>query len=152
MKAAAKRKMDEHTATVRSEVEAEYAERLSVARARARKVQKAATVSESRLKRLRAAEDELADMKLGLEEQFEQQAAVDAEALSKIKSLHTWQPRRAAGRGGGRTFDLTYRRTIYAQYENNTPKSAIAANIISVVKATAPWLQPVPPSCPHILF
>jgi hypothetical protein len=43
-------------------------------------------------------------------------------------------------------FGPDYRCLIYSMYSNCTPKSAIGPNIVAVVKATAPWLTPVPPS------
>ena len=139
---------------MRGEVDAEYEERLKTARARARKVEKAASLYKSTLKRLHEVEEELEEAQQELDDEFGEAAEEDAEAerqaainaLARIRAMPTWQPQRVSGRGGGRQFDLVYRRAIYAQYENNTPKSAIGANIVSVVKATAPWLEPVPPS------
>ena len=147
---ACKRKIEEHAATVRDEVHAEYAERLACARARARKVEKAASLSDNRLKRLHEKEDELEETKQKLEyyemEVEEEETETPASALAKVLAMPTWRPQSSRGRGGGRAYDQSYRRVIYSQMENATPQSAIGLNLLSIVKATAPWLKPVAPS------
>ena len=147
VQAEARRKIKEHAATVRDEIGADFSKRLATARAKARTYEKTAGLSVARLKRAHDAEHELQATRQKLDSLFEEQDAGDAAAaLVKIQSMPTWQPYRASGRGGGRLFDVNYRCVIFAQFENCTPNSAIGPNIISIVKATAPWLNPVPPS------
>ena len=68
------------------------------------------------------------------------------EAIGKqLEQMPTW--RRDVQRGrGAKHFDFTYRLSIYAQYENGTPRSAIGDNIMAIVRRTAPWLNPQKPS------
>ena len=147
VQAEAKRKICEHAATVRDEIGADFSKRLATARAKARTYEKTAGLSVARLKRARDAEHELQATRQKLDSLFEAQDAGDAAAaLVKIQSMPKWRPQRASGRGGGRTFGPDYRCLIYSMYSNCTPKSAIGPNLIAVVKATAPWLKPVPPS------
>ena len=148
VQAEARRKIKEHAATVRDEIGADFSKRLATARAKARTYEKTAALSVARLKRAHDAEHELEATKQQLDELFEEAEGKQeaAAALVKIKSMPTWRPQRARGRGGGRMFGPDYRCLIYSMYENCTPKSAIGPNIVAVVKATAPWLEPVPPS------
>ena len=149
VKESCKRKVSELEATVRDDIRAEYDEKLSEARATACRSAKAAGLSKSRLKRLQETKDELDEIKQELEEVYEEMDTTDGiatrEVLARYNSMPTWRRTRQSGRGGC-AFDLVYRRSIYAQYANCTPRSAISDNIISIVKATAPWLNPEPVS------
>ena len=146
------RQVEEHTATVRGEVEAEYTEALKAAYTTARQHVRKSALADSRLKRLLDAEEDRDIARNRLDELFEEREAAEPEAmdaagaLTKIQAMPTWRPQRQSGRGGGRTFDVPYRRAIYSQFANGTPKSAVGQNIVAIVKATAPWLDPVPPS------
>ena len=60
--------------------------------------------------------------------------------------MPTWR-RVGRGKGGGKgakKLEDEHRVTIYGMHANGTPLSAISANIITVVKQTAPWLDPQP--------
>ena len=60
--------------------------------------------------------------------------------------MPTWRAARIKGRGGGRMYEFEHRVTIYSMIANGTPLSAIGPNIVSVVRRTAPWLNPQQPS------
>lgn len=62
--------------------------------------------------------------------------------------MPTWRRVRQGGRarGGGLLLEHTHRLAILQQFANGTPASAIGKNIVSTVKAAAPWLQPVEPT------
>ena len=144
-----KQKIAKHEASVRGDVEAEFTDALSRARKRARKNEAGAALAEKQSERLKEQKDELDEVKQKLDDVYEGASelgtgvfAAQREALTRLQSMPTWQRKRQAGRGGGRAFDLTYRRAIYAQYANCTPRSAISDNIVSIVKTTAPWLDP----------
>lgn len=61
-----------------------------------------------------------------------------------------WRRVREAGRGGGLKSEHTHRLAILQQFANGTPPSAIGRNIVSIVKAAAPWLDPVEPTVGEI--
>ena len=123
----------------------------------------AEALSEKRLRRaqeaeekLGAARDELCEMSVDMNEALAAcGAAVDAkrkyEAMGKQMALvPTWAPTTTKGRGGKKQFDYQYRLAVYEQYANGTPRSAIGPNIVGIVRRTAPWLTPTPPS-PRLL-
>lgn len=107
-------------------------------------------ISEKRLRRAEDAEEKLRTARDQLAEFSEHYgAALTAkrkyEALGKqLQLMPTWRPVQI-GRGQ-KQFEFSYRLSIYAQYENGTPRSAIGENIVATVRRTAPWLNPVKPS------
>ena len=73
--------------------------------------------------------------------------ALHADAYAKLQAMPTWQRVRGKGSGRGRAkLEDSHRETIYSMFANQTPLSAISPNIITVVKRTAPWLNPAPVS------
>ena len=73
--------------------------------------------------------------------------AANMTALEKLNSMPPWRPTREKGTGrGGRTYDFNYRVEIYSMLANQVPLSAIGTSIVSIVKRTAPWLEPEAPT------
>ena len=69
----------------------------------------------------------------------------------KVDSMPTWRRRRGKGRGkGAAKLEPYYEIAMWEQHANGTPPSAIGKNIVSVVKITAPWLDPIEPTQPKI--
>ena len=68
------------------------------------------------------------------------------EALARQQAMPRWHAYRAKGRGGGRSFDVDYRVSIYSAIANQVPLSAIGPTIVDIVRRTAPWLKPEAPS------
>ena len=66
------------------------------------------------------------------------------EAYSRVLSMPTWRLVRGKGSGrGGAHLEDTYRETMYHLYAIGIPRRAIGRTIKTVVKATAPWLEPI---------
>ena len=73
------------------------------------------------------------------------------EAWARQQAMPTWAKTRGKGSGRGQAgFDFDFRVTIYSMVANGTPLSAIGPNITAVVRRTASWLKPEPPS-PRVL-
>mgnify|MGYP007078093354 CR=1 FL=1 len=107
-------------------------------------------LSTKRLRRAQDAEEKLGHARDKLAEYAEHYgAALEAKRKyevigNQLQQMPAWRPVQT-GRGA-KQFELEYRLTIYAQYENGTPRSAIGDNIVATVRRTAPWLKPVAPS------
>lgn len=68
-------------------------------------------------------------------------------AVQRMQAMPTWACVRGEGAGRGKPMlDWTHRVAIYQQLATGTPASAIGRNIVSVVKLTAPWLEPIEPT------
>lgn len=77
--------------------------------------------------------------------------ARERDAASRLARMPTWRRVRSRGsRGGGLKLEHQHRVAIIEQHANGTPPSAIGRNIVSVVKAAAPWLEPVEPTVREI--
>ena len=136
--------------------EAQFGEQLSRARERARQVEGQAQVSQARLAKCTTAQEQLRECKqeadearADLEEMEEQDdwKGRFSELQVQLKSGQTWQLTRPKGSGrGARMLQWGHRVAIWQQHANGTPPSAIGANICTVAKATAPWLNPVEPT------
>ena len=91
VKSDAKRKIEEIRASARHEAEDKCADKLSASRARARKVEKLASLYQPTLKRAKEAEEELKSVKADLEEKFEAEEAMDESGvLSAADALTMW--------------------------------------------------------------
>ena len=107
-------------------------------------------LAEKRLRRAEEAEEQLRTAKVSLAELDEHYGAAlvakrkYSEIGEQLALMPTWQPVQLVR--GQKQYDFHYLRAIYAQFANDTPKSAIGRNIVSTVKLIAPWLNPVPPS------
>ena len=107
-------------------------------------------LSTKRLRRAEAAEEKLAaatQQICAYREHYD--AALDAKrrygvVADRVAAMPTWRPV-ISGRGNPK-YELGYRVTIYSMHANGTPLSAIGPNIQAVVRCTAPWLDPKPPS------
>ena len=104
-------------------------------------------VSGSRLKRARAAEAKVSDLKdevIELSHADTKTAALHADAFTKIQGMPTWRPmsRGNGGGKGGKLLEPSHRETIYGMLAAQAPLSAINTCICTVVKVTAPWLEP----------
>ena len=136
--------------------EAQFGEQLSRARERARQVEGQAQVSQARLAKFTTAQEELRECKqeadearADLEEMEEQDdwKGRFSELQAQLKSGQSWQLTRPKGSGrGARMLQWGHRVAIWQQLANGTPPSAIGANICTVAKAAAPWLNPVEPT------
>ena len=123
------------------------------ARKRARKVEEAARVSKQRLADKQELEDEVKDLKEDLERHKEVLAGALAAKqrytaiADKFHSIPAWGRVRGKGAGrGAKALEANYYIAIWAQLMNGTPLSAVPKNIVSVVRTTAPWLNPVEPT------
>ena len=91
--------------------------------------------------------DEVDEMRLAAAEAGEGELREqELKAWARQQAMPKWQAYRAKGRGGGRSFDIDYRVTIYSAISNQVPLSAIGPTIVDIVKRTAPWLEPEAPS------
>ena len=92
-------------------------------------------------------QDALEDIRLTSDEADEGELRQQQlEAWARQQAMPKWQAYRAKGRGGGRSFDIDYRVTIYSAIANQVPLSAIGPTIVDIVKRTAPWLSPEAPT------
>ena len=114
--------------------------------------EKAEKLSTKRLRRAEAAEAELGEAREKLAAYAEHYAAASeakrkySEIGEQVAAMAKWQPVATAGRGGSKQFDFYYRKAIYGLHSMGVPKSAVGPAVVSIVKLTAPWLDPVPPS------
>ena len=138
------------------EREAELVAQVSRARERARKVEGQAKLSNARQAKLTTAQEQLRSCKqeadearADLEEVEEQEdwKAYAQGLQAQLDSGQKWQLTRPKGSGrGAKMYPWQHRVAIWQQLLNGTPPSAIGVNICTVVKLTAPWLQPVEPT------
>ena len=136
---------------------AELAGQVSVARKRARDVEGQAKDAVRNLERAQDAEHELDAAKSKIDDFFEVLGAAKAAktkylaVCEKVDSMPTWRRRRGKGRGkGAAKLEPYYEIAMWEQHANGTPPSAIGKNIVSVIKITAPWLDPIEPTQPKI--
>lgn len=64
--------------------------------------------------------------------------------------MPTWRRVRECGRGGGLKLEFIHGLAILQHFGNGTPPYAIGRNIVAIVKATAPWLNPIEPTVGEI--
>ena len=70
-------------------------------------------------------------------------ARLHADAYAKLQAMPTWRRVRGKGSGrGGAKLEDSHREAIYSMFAKQVPLSAISGTIISLVKRTAPWLNP----------
>lgn len=106
--------------------------------------------SAKRLRRAVVAEVKLGEAREELAEFSEHYGAALAakrkytEFAERYESIPSW--RLVAKGRGAKQYDYYYRRAVFMQYANGTPRSAIGPNIEAIVRTTAPWLKPQTPS------
>lgn len=73
--------------------------------------------------------------------------AEDRLALSRIRSMPTWQAVRGKGQGKGQAkMEWGTRVIVYSLLAMMVPPAAVGAVIVAIVKRTAPWLSPAAPT------
>ena len=148
--------MSKAEAAVSSELESKR-QRANACNRRARAAEaaraRAKTVASKRLQRseadkaaLQVATEKIDELMQELDELRSTESA-RALAVQRMQAMPTWACVRGEGAGRGRPMlDWTHRVAIYQQLATGTPASAIGRNIVSVVKLTAPWLEPIEPT------
>ncbi|KAL1511951.1 hypothetical protein AB1Y20_005231 [Prymnesium parvum] len=130
---------------------------VSTARKRARDSEYAASQSKKRLLRAQYAEGQVKELSAQIEEyRAHYSSALNAKqeaevVLGKFSMMPTWRPVRGKGRGRGRSaIDWRHTVSIWELLTLGVPASAVGKTIVSIVKRTAPWLEPVEPTVPTI--
>ena len=126
---------------------------VSTARKRARTVEGRASDAQRNLERAQGVEHELKAAQAKIDEWSDLARQAKAAKTTyvrwqeRIESMPTWQRVRGKGAGrGAKALEANYYIAIWAQLMNGTPLSAVPKNIVSVVRTTAPWLNPVEPT------
>lgn len=118
---------------------------VSVARKRAREAEAVADKVDKLRQRAMKAESNVEELKNEIDEMHEELEATEPKPDPRLALMPSWRHVRTQGRGAP-TMEWGHRVCIYEQHANQTPPSAIGQNIVSVVKRTAPWLNPVAPT------
>lgn len=131
-----------------------------IARDYKRQLQRMKASSAKRLAAKRLLKDRVDELKNEIDELRHASSQVsgslqeeEESATAKLKMMPTWRRSRYGygTKGGGLRLEHQHRVAILEQHANGTPPSAIARNITSIVKAAAPWLNPVEPTVGDML-
>ena len=75
-------------------------------------------------------------------EQFHDMERDCSEMKALLQSVPNFEPARAKGSGrGAASYPLEFRKLVWGQLARGTPPSAVAANLVQAIKATAKWAK-----------